>query len=208
MRSLRSLLVAGMVGATFFSTAPAMAQACLGLPLGTGQSAASLAIGFPNNATSFGFSGTTRLSDPVTVGGGYTLTSYDVDGVDAAHGLQVGGAYEFSLQEPGAQLALNLCPNLSLGYTTWSETDVISVPLGLGLGLAIPVADASAVVAPFINPALTWNRVSAGDFSDSDTDFGFNAGANVLVSNLFFGADYGKVGEGDGVFRIRGGMIF
>lgn len=203
VRTLYAVAAAAILSAV---ASPAVAQVCLGHPIGIGSTAAVATFGFPDHANSYGIGALHRVNDAILVSGGYTMTSYDAD-VSAAHTIRGGVAYEIPLVAVEGT-GISVCPNVGLGYTSWDELNGLTVPVGVGIGAGFPIMDNTAVVVPYINPQFVWNRMSYDGDSISDTDFGFTAGANLQVANLLFGVLFDKVGEGDGVFGIRFGYTF
>lgn len=118
------------------------------------------------------------------------------------------GSYEIQLSEQNANADFAVCPTAGLAFGKWDEVTLISIPLGVSFGGAFTVADGGAVVAPYLAPQFAWTRASADGASDSDSDLGFSMGANFHVSNFLVGADYSKIGDGDGTLGIRFGMMF
>ena len=207
MHRYLALLAAGLLT----TASPALAQVCMGVPMATGSTTALAGITFPDNANSFGIGVTHKATDEIAVGAEYSLTSYDDflgTSVPSSHTFAVNGSYEIPLSQPGAEADIAVCPNAALGYTSWDEASAFAIPLGVSVGAAFAVAEGAALVAPYLNPQFVWARASADGVSDSETDFGFAVGANFIVSNLLFGANYLKVGDGDGTFGIRFGLMF
>lgn len=176
--------------------APALAQACVGMPIGSGQSAVALNFAFPVEATTFGASGRMRTAGPISVGASYSLTSFKganpnahTFGADVAYDLPVAGA--------------SICPVAGLNYSRVSgDVDLfdlnfsisesfLSIPVGVGLGLSVP-AGPNAEFVPFAMPHLLWTRAKVsfdGDsLSDSDTSFGVKLGATYRIQQVMFNA--------------------
>jgi hypothetical protein len=190
---------------------PMMAQVCAGVPLGTGQTALSLGVGFPSHAKSYGAGVTSKVTDAVALSAGYSMTKIDDFGFDLPkqHTFNAGAAYEIPLQAANTGPSVSLCPMAGASYTKWDETNVIGVPLGVGIGAAMPVAEGAATVNLYAAPQFIWQKASAdGLGSESDTNFGFTSGANVLLSKVLFGAGFSKIGNADGMFSIRAGFVF
>lgn len=208
----RTLFAAALTLMLSLAAAPVYAQMCFGLPLNAGQSAVALEAGFPDNATSFGVEGRHKLTDAVVLGAGYTLTSFDDDlgdDVPNQHTVGVQGAYEIRTASTTGGPQLGICPNVGFNYGSMDDLSMYSIPLGVGLGTAFEVGSGTAVVAPYVNPALVFGKADLGEIeTDWENDFGFTAGANLIVTNLFFGLNFNKVGDGDGVFGLQAGLVF
>jgi len=192
--------------------APLSAQLCAGLPMGKGQTAVGLTAGFPENATSVGVDGRYKPTDDALIGLSYSLTSIDDDAGDdipSQHTFGVRAGYSFTapLAVEGPQLGI--CPNAGVRYTDWEEINVYAIPLGVGCGTAVDLGDGSTRLSPYVNPSLVFSKLDAdGAESDWENDVGITAGANLIVTNLFFGALFTKVGDADGVFGLQGGLVF
>lgn len=197
--------------ALVLAATPAMAQVCFGIPMSAGQTAVGLNAAFPEGANAFGIDGRHKLTDNLVLGAGYTLTSIDSDGegdIPSQHAFEVLGAYEFVVQGGADGPQIGVCPNIAPQYAKQDDYSATLLPLGVGIGSSFPIGQ-TAVIAPYANPALFFGKYKVDDFeSDWENDFGFTLGANVIVTNLHFGATYTKVGDGDGAFGVRAGLVF
>ncbi len=214
MIRFRSLFAVALASLLVLFATPAIAQVCLGIPMTMGQTAVGLTASFPENANAFGIDGRHKLTDQLVLGAGYTLGTYDEDAfggedIPSSHTISVSGAYEFLVPTAPEGPQLGLCPNVGAQYTTWDELTMYAVPVGVGVGTALELGQGSAVLAPYVNPSLVFGKAKLDEAeSDWENDFGFTLGANVIVTNLHFGAAFSKIGDGDGVFGVRAGMIF
>lgn len=203
------LILGGTIGAVMVLAAPLSAQLCVGVPLPSGQAVGSLSLGFPDNANTFGLSGHHALDDRLVLSGGYHLTTFDgAFDIPSMHTLGIGGAVRLQPMQAGFTMPVEACPTLALQYSTWDDWNILTLPLGVSLGTTFSIAADRAVAVPHVRPMLVWSRASSEGFSDSDTDFGLTAGANVILQNLLFGAEFSKIGEADGVFSVQVGLFF
>jgi hypothetical protein len=188
----------------------AAAQTCAGVPLLHRQSVVSAGMSFPDNASGYGVAAASKLSDHFTLGANYTLTTFDSELGDVPSMNQVGlsGAYEFSTPAAAGAPSLALCPVVGATYAKWDQLDVFSVPVGAALGVAVPVADGAVTLNPYAVPQVVWSRASTDGASDSNTDFGFSAGANAIFNKFLVGGALSKVGDSDVVFGIQVGLTF
>jgi hypothetical protein len=183
---------------------PAVAQVCLGVPLGEGQTYGALRAQFPDGANRFGIKAANRISGPITVGVQYMLNSFDGD-IDSRH--TIGGEVSYDLPVAAlAEAGFALCPTAGIFYTSTDPGSSVVVPFGVGIGGNLEVGDGLGL-APYIVPGFHWQRFSNGT-SSTNTDFGFNGGANLLVNNLFFGAFIEKIGDFDLEFGVQAGIRF
>jgi hypothetical protein len=183
---------------------PALAQVCVGVPLNVGQTSVALSAHFPDGANIFGVRGANHFSAPLTLAASYQLFSPEFG--DSQHSLGVDAAFELPVNTgnlgfcgiAGAQVSLSDDP-----YRT------IQVPVGVAVGGTFEV-DSGISIAPFAAPQLFWTRFSNDAGSTSDTVFGLDAGANLVVSNLFFGALIEKIFEdgSDLLFGVQAGIVF
>lgn len=210
----RSLFVSAFALPFLLLAGPVAAQMCLGVPMGPGQTALALNAGFPESANSFGIEGRHKPTDALVLGAGYTLTSIDDDAfggedVPSQHTVAVQGSYEVLTQQLGDGPGLGICPNVGFAYSSWDELTSYAIPLGIGLGTAFDIGGGTALLAPYANPSFVLGKAELGDQeTDWENDFGVTAGANLIVTNLLFGASFTKIGEGDGVFGVQAGIIF
>lgn len=210
MHRLRTY-VALTAAALLATASPALAQVCAGFPMNTGSTMGVASLGFPNNATNFGVGGMHKMSDQVTIGAAYTLTSYDdVFGVSvpSSHTIGVNGSYEIPVAAAEVEADLAVCPTAGLNFTSWDDVSAFSIPLGVSLGAGISIAEGNVLMAPYVGPQLVWSRTSWDGGSNSDTDLGFALGANFLFSNYLVGGGFSKVGDSKAVFALRFGMMF
>lgn len=190
---------------------PAFAQVCTGFAMAPGATQAALMGQFPDGSTTFGVDVARKANDQVIFGAGYAYTSNDdVMGVElpAAHSFTGFGSYEIALNAGSTGPSFVACPNARLSYTKWDEISTIGIPLGVAFSSAFEVAE-GILLAPYVNPFFQWARSSVDGTSNSDTEFGWALGGNMSITSGFLvGAEYNKVGDFDGVFGIRFGLIF
>lgn len=204
MRTKTALVIAALVVAP---GADALAQACIGVPVGSGGFAVAGHVGFPEDATSVGVTGTANLTGPLSVQAGYERTTFDeTDGIeieDAFNTLHGGVAFELPVPMP----TLSVCPIAGIGYTTFSteiETfelgvDALSVPVGVGVGTTIPAGVAALTL--YAIPQLIYTRAEF-EFSgfgetesetDDSTDFATEAGVLLGVGRFWGGLTASKI---------------
>ncbi len=200
----------GMGAAAFlalsFYAAPAMAQACVGVPLSVGQTSLAVSADFPDGGNIFGVRAANRFSSPLAVGASVGAAVPDVGdtrltiGVDGAFVLPVA-----ALEDAG----FGVCGVAGVNFGLDDEPRIISVPVGAAVGGSFEVSDGIAV-NPYAVPQLQWTRFSFDGNSTSDTSFGLEAGANLLVSNLFFGVRFNRIFEdnADSLFGVQAGIVF
>ncbi len=200
MSTRRRVLGAALTFALVFVAVPASAQLWRGAPAGEAVGIGANA-GFPDGYDIFGaevFKGFGQLE----AGLEYSLLNGE-DESDHVFGANLGFT---ALEGLDSLYAAGVV--VGARYNSFDDGNLIQVPLGVSVLGRIP-AGSGIAVQPYAVPALYWTRVSydgddeIGDFSDSETDFGFRAGANVLVQALMFGAFYEKVGDGDGTFYVN-----
>lgn len=197
--------------AVMATASPAIAQVCAGFPMATGSTSLVGGLSFPDNANGFAIGVQHKANEAVVVGVAYELTTFDeIFGVElpSMHNFAANAAYEIPLAATNTGADLAVCPEVGFGYGRWDELNILTVPLGVSFGAAFRAAQGSTIVAPFISPYFVWQRVSADGESESADDLGFTLGSNFLVSNFLFGFGYTKIGDADGTFGIRFGMIF
>src|SRR5690606_38225480 len=127
------------------------------------------------------------------------------DGEDARHSLGADAAFEL----PVAAGNFGVCAVAGADVSLADDPRTISVPLGVSIGSAFEV-DSGISIAPFATPQFIWTRSSFDGNSASDSSFGLDAGANLVVSNLFFGALIQKIFEdySDLQFGVQAGIVF
>lgn len=206
---LRRNVLSVVVAAALVGVAtPAFAQVCTGFAMAPGATQAMLTGEFPDGATTFGATVARKATDQVIFGAGYAMTSYDASGIDNTHSFTGFGSYEYALNPGSTGPSFAACPNLRLGYAKVNEANTFAIPLGVALTAAFEVAD-GILLSPYVNPALHWHRMSLDGESHSETEFGWALGGNMSITSSFLvGAEYYKVGDFDGTFGLRFGLIF
>ncbi len=210
MNVKRCGLGVAMLSLTLAAT-PALAQVCVGVPLDVGQTSVALRADFPDYANIFGVRGANHFATPLTLAASYQMVSPEFG--DSRHALGVDAAFELPVNTGN----LGICA-VAGGHVSLSEPRTIQVPLGVAVGGSFEV-DSGIAIAPFAKPQLFWTRttyddipggVSLDSVSSSDTVFGLDAGANLVVSNLFFGAVIQKIFEDntDLLFGVQAGIVF
>lgn len=199
MGARRRVLGAVVAFALVFVAVPASAQLWRGAPagqaLGIGVNA-----GFPDGYDTYGaevFKGLGQLE----VGAEYTLLKGDDDSEHV-----FGGNVGFKAIEAQDGL-IAAGPVAGVAYNSFDNGSSIQVPIGVSVLARVP-AGSGISIQPYAVPGLYWTRVSfdvpGGDSeSDSNSDFGFRAGANVVIENIVFGGSYQKVGDFDGIFSVN-----
>ena len=138
------------------------------------------------------------------------LTSFDDDVSDSGSQHTVGAQVAADLPV-GALANVGVCPVASVQATFFDGGNDIAVPLGVALGAGVEV-DSGIAVVPFAVPQFIWSRRSIDGVDDAFTDssFGIRGGANLVVSNLFFGALINRSFEdtAETVFGVQGGIVF
>jgi hypothetical protein len=201
-----------------FSAAPAAAQACVGLPLKVGQSVGYFAAGFPDGSKNLALGVDRRFTEALTFDLSYTLVS--PDGGNNVHLVGAGGSVSLPLDLPvnvcawgSVRTNLNDALPAILGVDVPSGVDysdrLIQAPLGIMIGGTLDMENGFALV-PFAGPQFMWQRFSLSldgeSATESDSDFGFGGGMNLLVSNLIFG--FGVSHISDTAFGLTAGILF
>jgi hypothetical protein len=208
MSTSRRAFAAVAVLSLSFAATPAVAQAWRGVPLDSLNTGVALLAGFPENSDTYGAEAF-RNFGAVTAGVEYGLSTFEGD-VPSAHTGVLNLALPLAL--PGlTEAGLAIAPVASPSYTSWDELSIIQVPVGASVAFRVPAGPGLSIV-PYAVPQFVWARMSmdvAGTSqSDTDSDFGFRAGGNLVVNNLIFGASYHKIGDGDGTVGINVGFLF
>ncbi|HEX7049593.1 MAG TPA: hypothetical protein VF188_05225 [Longimicrobiales bacterium] len=214
------LMLVGLLAAP----AVALGQACIGLPAGANQFAASADIAFPEGAKTYGIGVGANLIGPFTVEASYTLTKPD----GGNQNLNTFGAdVAFELPLPG----FSACPVVGLSYSSYDETvplqgggsasgsiSVATIPIGFGVGASLPLATTGASLMPYAVPQLLYARTKvsfstgglSGSGTDSSTEFGAIIGARLAWNRIFLGGDVNvtTVENSDPVFSVGAGLIF
>ena len=168
----------------------AFAQACNGVPIGSGQTALTAGATFTTGVQSYGGNLNYRSSSPFIAGFGASYNHYS----DAsANGLGVGGSLGVEVPD----LGFSLCPEAGVSYARVSlpvglgETSAITnitVPVGLAFGITMPVSEAATITLD-ATPQYLYMRSKWKDLGLTDTsnEFGAVLGAAVGFRNLFIG---------------------
>ncbi|MEX2610633.1 MAG: hypothetical protein WEA24_11845 [Gemmatimonadota bacterium] len=175
-------------------------------------------VGFPENAKSYSGEVTADLVGPLSLGAGFGITKIDdVDENVTTFGGQA--AYEVS------GTSFSACPVVGAEYSTWSDTfsgvdvDVnqLVIPVGVGIGTTLAAGSNTDVVL-FAVPQFLHIRSSVEasegnvsfEDSDSDNEFGAEAGARFVFGSIFAGAGVfmTSIEDDDPTFNLAVGLTF
>jgi hypothetical protein len=174
-----AVLLAG--GALFWSPGHLAAQACLGSPMHTGQTAIDLGVSLHSRATGYGVGITKMLGGPVSLSA--NAATYDLEIIDAnQHRFEARMAYQLPVER------LSICPALGAGYSTFGyELNGVGVnfselyfPVGLGIGKELELARGlSLIPSAMVNLFLIREKRSATNWDDTvsvtETTYGLGA---------------------------------
>ncbi len=99
----------------------------------------------------------------------------EADGADTR--LVLGGGLAYQLTRGTQEMPFDIVLHGGLGFTTGDDITTVRVPFGAVFGHRFAL-DNQLAISPFVGPRLSWNRVSVGDFDDSDTQLDVDIGAN------------------------------
>lgn len=202
-----SALATALTLAVLFPTGEAAAQACIGVPVGGGQSAVAGSIGFASFANVYGAEFHHNLDDnQFTVSA--RLQQTDPDFGDGVTGF--GGGATYDLGQISDAEELSVCPTAGLLYESPQNGSIITVPVGVGVGadFALSEEEDGFVLSPFGIPSIIYGRRSNGT-SVSNTDFDITLGATGQFGQFYGTVDIGNlVRDGDSVFTLRFGGLF
>ncbi|MFN0099093.1 MAG: hypothetical protein ACKVS7_10495 [Gemmatimonadaceae bacterium] len=106
----------------------------------------------------------------------------DPDNADTR--LILGGGLAYQLTRSSSEMPFDIALAGGLGFSNGDELTIVRLPFGAVVGHRFDLEGGYAI-SPFVHPRLSWNRVSANGFSDSDTELELDIGANLeLKSNM------------------------
>jgi len=184
--ALRRTALRGMVLVVLGAPAPAGAQLCQGVPLGSGAAAVTAFLGVADAASSgAGGAVSYQLGAPLALSAGYHRTRYD--GSDAAvsslrGGVSVQGA---SFDDVGA-VHVAICAAAGAARDRVGDLTILSVPVGVAAGLALPLAPRTHAVL-HVEPRVVFTRREVAGFSRSTRFMGVRGGATLAWRGLFAG---------------------
>jgi hypothetical protein len=184
------------------------AQACLGLPAGSGTSVLA-SLSFPSNATGFTLSGVGALSEGLYGSASIGVVAPDVQG---ASNLTVAGG-GVSYEVPRLLETASICPSAGVSYGFVDAVNLLSIPLGVAVGTTVPLDEkAASTLTPYFTPQFVWTRATVDnmDGSTSSSYLSLNAGATFGFGQFVAGPFVTKPFEDglEAVFGIQGGLIF
>jgi hypothetical protein len=179
-------------------------QACVGDPALPGQGTVAGAVGFGDDAISYG--GEIGYNPSAPVGFGFSAAFIDFEDTDT-NAFGVGGSV--SLEAMTAPVSV--CPATGLGYVRIEDVDInlFTIPIGVGLGGAIETTGSLRII-PFVVPQfLVLHARGFGD-SETETEFGVSFGVTFAGRSGFGSFDVGitTIDDSDPVFGVSAGFIF
>ena len=106
----------------------------------------------------------------------------DPDNADTR--LILGGGLAYQLTRSSSEMPFDIVLAGGLGFTTGDDVTTMRLPFGAVVGHRFDLEGGYAI-APFVHPRLSYNRVDADNFDDSDTELELDIGANFeLKSNM------------------------
>jgi hypothetical protein len=221
-RSWRGLLSLTCAAVLVAVPAQADAQACLGNPARPAQVAVVGGADFPDEAKTYGVTATYLAQGGLALYGRYSLTEFDVSGVNSANSVGGGLAFDLAPRFFPTLAGASICGVAGLDYGFWDQTFAgikaevagLSVPLGLGFGTVLPLGDGMATVTPYVVPQWVFSRttlkVAGSSESETDDYFGLMGGATLGFGKLLVGGSVSRVFETDAktVFGVRAGFVF
>lgn len=191
------------------TAAPALGQACLGIPAGNGQFALGPTASFMEGAKSYGADFQANLDGAVSIGAGYALT--DVDEVDT-NGNTLTGAASYEL----AAGSLSVCPTVGVEYMWFSEGDGsvsnTTFPVGIGIGKSFSAGE-SLSITPYAMPQYLHMRATAefGGVSatESANEFGGTLGLQLGTDRIYGGGGLSMttIDESEPVYFVGLGFV-
>lgn len=205
----RAALFAVLATAAFAGTA--QAQVCAGFPSSDRGFYFGGRADFPKDLDSFGVEANYNAAGPIGVYGGLNVIT--IDDVEDSDTNEFFAGVAFETPSLGAMIGprVSACPVIEGRVQSYEDLgDFVQVPIGLGLGadLGIPVGPS---VSGYVQPQVVFSRFNPEDDdidSETETDFGIKAGANVGFSLLTVGGEVRHVFQdgADPVFAIRVGI--
>jgi hypothetical protein len=200
------------------------AQECIGLPLGSAQSALAGNLSFADNTTTIGGQFSHNAAGTLSLGGGAGIVM-----ADGENGLAANGVIAIDFPVTGLKSS---CLVSGIRYTTFSfssgfigfpgaEFDAkltgLVVPIGFGIGTSMPASPSTSLLLHGV-PELLLARTSTeietpvGSQSDSNTElaFGLILGGTLVSQRLFGGLAVEITtldGDSDVVFTINVGTV-
>jgi len=208
----------------FLDPQPGEAQACVGVPIGSGQSGGSVGIGFPDGGNIFGAAFHHDLANsPLSLGVRFEHTNFDARGINSINAF--GGTLIYDLRAQITELPEGLSLGLVAGFMygrwplfedrDWGESltlNMVEIPLGVGFGGTLVLSegeDAAIELIPYAVPAIYHQRFSAEGESYSETDLDMILGGTLRFSQFFFGLDLQNLfRDGSSYATLRAGLIF
>ena len=149
-----------------------------------------------NGGTALVFQWREGLGNPklqLTVDAGFA----DPDGA-AETRLIFGGGLAYQLATSTNEMPFDIVLAGGLGATTGDNITTIRIPFGAVVGHRFPLEGGYAI-SPFVHPRLSWDRVSFGGASSSDTNLDVDIGASFEIKPQMAVRLAATLGDGDAV---------
>ena len=203
--------------ATLAFAGTAQAQICAGYPTSDRGLYFGGRADFPEDVDSYGVEANYNFSGPLGVYGGLNVLSEDGNDEDEESEDEIYAGLAFEVASLGLMIGprVSACPVVEARYIDFEGLGTyMQIPIGLGLGasLGIPMLPSASA---YVQPQLVITRVDFDDDlteadTETETDFGIKAGANVGFGLITVGGAgrHVFVDEADPVFGIRLGIRF
>jgi hypothetical protein len=210
---MKALRYVGMSLGLLATPVVAYGQACMGAPIAGGQYGLEGGMGIGDGFKSYSGGVAANLNGPLAFAGAAGITKPDEGGEDIKSAGLSGG---FEVLQSSR---VSVCPTVGVTYSM-ASTDILGtefdmnqivVPVGLGLGTTLPAS--SMNVTLFATPQFLWYRtsISADGESASETqnEFGMNAGVRLGVSSFYAGAGMSmtSIEDDEPVFNFGLGFV-
>lgn len=205
--------------ATLAFAATADAQVCAGYPTGDRGLYFGARADFPEDLDSYGVEANYNFSGPLGVYGGLNVVSFDGEGEgeddESEDEIYAGLALEVASLGMMIGPRVSVCPVVEGRFMDFEGLgSSLRIPIGLGVGASLGVP--GIPVHGYVQPQLVISRfnfdddLGLEDDSETETDFGLKAGANVGFGMFSIGGEVRHVfvDEADPVFGIRAGIRF
>ncbi|MBB4636217.1 outer membrane beta-barrel protein [Longimicrobium terrae] len=189
----------------------ASAQVCAGFPSSDRGFYFGGRADFPEDQDSFGVEANYNAAGPIGVYGGLNVITIDEVEDSDTNEFFAGVAFETPALGMMIGPRVSACPVIEGRVRSFEDFgDLVQVPIGLGLGadLGIPVGPS---VSGYVQPQVVFSRFNPEDDdidTETETDFGIKAGANIGFSLLTIGGEVRHVfqEDADPLFAIRVGI--
>ena len=110
----------------------------------------------------------------------------------------IGGSFHYQLTRASGDMPFDMVFGAGLGLTAGDNYNVFRIPVGVAIGHRFPL-EGNYAITPYVHPRVSIDRLSAGGFSDTDTNIDVDIGGMFEINRQMQVRLAATLGNGDAV---------